>query len=120
MGKKILIVEDDPVNSKLIQANLDKEGYETVTAMDGDVGLQKVQEERPDLIILDVEMPRMNGYTFITQLNKMVEKKIPVIVLTAHSDMQPIFQLNGVRTYLVKPVDFEKLYESIVKCLNED
>lgn len=114
-----MVVDDDQVNVKLTKARLEGEGYEVVVATDGDVGLEKAQSEKPDLIILDVEMPRMNGYTFMSQLIKIEGiKHIPVIVLTAHNDMQPIFKLKGVRDYVVKPINFDKLLEKLNQCLS--
>ena len=114
MPKKILVIDDDALNVKLVTGRLQKEGYEVIAAFDGDVGLEKVKEENPDFIILDVEMPRMSGYSFMLELKKMEScNSIPVVALTAHEDMQPIFELKGVKGYLIKPVDFEKLFELI-------
>jgi len=118
-GKKILVVDDDPSTIRLVQSRLEKEGFAVATANDGQKGLDQAQASRPDLIILDIEMPEMNGYTFVLKLRAIEALKgLPVIMLTSHDDMQPIFQFNLVKGYLVKPVNFEKLFEMIGRCLN--
>jgi two-component system chemotaxis response regulator CheY len=118
MSKKILLIDDDRVNNSLIQSGLEKRNYDVVVTCDGDFGLEMVKAENPDLIILDIEMPRMNGYTFISELRKMEKDKYtPVIVLTSHQDLKPIFQLKGARDYLVKPITIEAVCEKVEKFL---
>ncbi len=118
MAKKILIVDDDQTGVKIIEARLSKEGFEVFVAIDGDIGLGRAKEVIPDLIVLDIEMPRMNGYTFIQELHKIDTLKwTPVIVMTAHEDMQATFEMQGIHEYLVKPVDFDALLEKINTCL---
>jgi len=121
MSKKILVVDDDQVNVQLVKTRLEDNDLSVVTAFDGDVGLEKVRVEKPDLIVLDVQMPRVNGYTFMGELKKMPEplSSIPVIVLTAHETMQPIFTLKGVRGYLVKPLKIDQLLTKIKECVGE-
>lgn len=110
MKKEILIVDDDPVELKLISSRLEKEGYQTRQAQNGKLGLEALSHQQPDLIILDIEMPEMNGYTFILEMKKIEEfKSIPVVVLTSHQENRPIFARQGVLHYLVKPVSFEEL-----------
>ena len=118
MPKKILVIDDDRTNTTLLKARLEASHFAVVTANDGDVGLEVLKKEKPDLIILDVEMPKMNGYTFLTEMKKLDEfKSRPVIVLTAHENMQPIFGLKGVKGYFVKPLKIEPLLEKIVQCI---
>jgi len=114
MAYKILCVDDDQINIKVMQKRLEEKGYNVLLALDGEVGLQRAVAEDPDLIILDVEMPKMDGYQFMMQRNKnknLANK--PVIVLTAHEEMQPIFEMKGVRDYLVKPINFDILFEKL-------
>lgn len=116
---KILVIDDDRGVIILLQRCLEEKGFEVVTAPDGQEGLKKVRQENPDLIILDVEMPRMNGYTFMNALKKLSDfKYIPVIVLTAYDEMQPIFTLKGVRGYLVKPLVPEQLFKKMGEILD--
>ncbi len=111
MGKNILIIDDDPVELKLISSRLSKEGHIVKQANNGLVGLDALAEQKPDLIILDIEMPEMNGYTFILEMKKIeAYQTIPVIVLTAHEENRPIFARRGILNYLVKPVCFEQLF----------
>jgi len=118
MAKKILVIDDDRGNVRLIQSALEKQGFETFPAFHGKEGLAILPKVNPDLIILDVEMPVMNGYTFMMYLNKSPEyQSIPVIVLTAHADKQPIFQLRKVKDYLIKPLNSDQLIEKITHCL---
>ncbi|VAX34963.1 Chemotaxis response regulator protein-glutamate methylesterase CheB [hydrothermal vent metagenome] len=114
MIKKILVIDDDATSVHLMQARLKEKGFEVIVANDGDVGLEKASVINPDLIILDVEMPRMNGYTFMTALKKDEKlKSTRVIVLTSNKDTAPIFARKGIKVYLIKPVDFDKLFEAI-------
>jgi two-component system alkaline phosphatase synthesis response regulator PhoP len=80
----ILIVEDDPQTVKLIKFILEKEDYLTISAKDGEEGLQMAREKKPDLIVLDLMLPGMDGYRVCEILKaNPVTKEIPVIVLTA-------------------------------------
>ncbi|MBF0619580.1 MAG: response regulator [Candidatus Omnitrophica bacterium] len=112
--KKILVIDDDPVSVKLMESGLAKAGYEVFLAGNGEKGLMCAQEKRPDLIITDVEMPEMNGYTFVLEAKKIdAIKDTPVIVLTAHEENKPIFLRKGIQHYMVKPVDFAALLEKL-------
>lgn len=119
MSKKILVVDDDLVNVKVMQKRLTEQGYEVVIARDGDVGLERVQKDHPDLIILDVEMPRMNGYFFMSELKNMPDfKDIPVIVITANEEMENAFAGKAIG-YLVKPIDFDKFFANLKEIFSQ-
>ena len=114
MAKTILAVDDDLVNIRILQTRLKKQGYEVAVALDGQGALHKLETITPDLIILDVQMPNMNGYTFLLELRKIKKfDSVPVIVLTAHNEMEPIFKFNGVKGYIVKPIDFDVLFKKM-------
>lgn len=116
MKKKILVIDDDRINAKIVKLTLVKEGFHVETAFDGDEGLVLVSTINPDLIILDVNMPNMNGYTFMLEMQKdETQKNKHVIVLTAHEDVRPIFKFNGVKDYLIKPVNPKDLIEKVKK-----
>ncbi|MFA5060017.1 MAG: response regulator [Candidatus Omnitrophota bacterium] len=118
MSKKVLVVDDDPVVLKLVKSRLEANQYEVTTASDGDEGLQKLKTQKPDLIILDVEMPRMDGYTFVVELKKHDDlKNIPIIILTAKEHLKDLFKLEGIRDYIVKPFKAEKFLETVKKYL---
>ena len=104
MAKTILIADDDMTLLHGLAQTLEKEGYRPVLARDGAEALQKVQQEHPDLIILDIQMPRVHGYAFLFELRKIDGgQNIPVMVLTSNKDMKDIFTAEGVKEYLVKP-----------------
>ncbi len=116
MKKRILVIDDDRINAKIVKLNLVKEGFHVETVFDGDEGLAVLPSVNPDLIILDVNMPNMNGYTFMLEIQNLpAHKDIPVLVLTAHPDVKPIFKFNGVKDYLVKPVNGPDLVEKVKK-----
>lgn len=104
MKKTILIADDDMTLLHVLGQTLEKEGYRTVLARDGAEALKKVQEDHPDLIILDIQMPRVHGYAFLFELRKIEGgQDIPVLVLTSNKDMKDIFAAEGVKEYLIKP-----------------
>ena len=120
MEKKVLVIDDDSVGRALMEARLTKEGYAVVQAVNGEKGLAAAQTCSPSLIILDIEMPGMNGYTFIGEQRKIdLIKDIPVIVLTSHDENKSIFARNGIKNYLVKPVNFDVLFSSIKTLLSK-
>ncbi len=115
-NKKILVIDDDPTLLKMLQPFLESHGFAVTVAFDGDEGIEKFRAEQPDLIILDVQMPRMNGYAFIFEMKKLEgAKKIPIIVLTAKEKMAEIFKAEGVKEYITKPFKLEVLLSNINK-----
>ena len=114
--KKILVVDDDPVLIRLLGSTLSSKGYEVTTAQQADNGLQCAIHEQPDLIILDVMMPIINGYNFCRLLkNQENQKSIPIILLTARDEMEDveIGMEMGAEAYLTKPVNMEELFRTI-------
>ncbi len=106
MPKKILAVDDEKHIVRLVQVNLERQGYEVVTAFDGKEALQKVQEENPDLVVLDVMMPYMDGFEVLQNLRRNpATRDIPVIMLTAKAQDADVFKgwQSGVDLYLTKP-----------------
>lgn len=106
MPKKILAVDDEKHIVRLVQVNLERQGYEVVTAFDGKEALQKVQEENPDLVVLDVMMPYMDGFEVLQNLRRNpATREIPVIMLTAKAQDADVFKgwQSGVDLYLTKP-----------------
>ena len=118
MSKTILIVDDDPTLVRILAQTLEKESYRAVLAYDGAEALKKVQDEHPDLIVLDIQMPRVHGYAFLFELRKIDGgQSIPIIVLTSNEDMAEIFLAEGVKEYLVKPCVPETVLAKIRKYL---
>ncbi len=116
MAKKILVVDDDPTLIKVIRPFLESQGFMVAVAGDGEEGLTAVKKNRPNLIVLDIQMPRMNGYTFVFELKKIIDiKTCPIIVLTAKEGMSEIFKVEGVKEYICKPFKPEVLLTAIKK-----
>jgi len=108
MPKKVLIIDDDPTNVALVQFLLKTNEYEAIVARDGEEGLEKAKQEKPDLIVLDIQMPKMDGYTVLLELKKIEALRMtPVIMLTAKETLQDVFKMEGVSDYIVKPLDTE-------------
>lgn len=106
MAKKILAVDDERHIVRLVQINLEKEGYEVVTASNGREALEKVSSEKPDLIVMDVMMPEMDGFEALKRLkDNSATAQIPVIMLTAKAQDADVFRgwQSGVDLYLTKP-----------------
>lgn len=106
MPKKILAVDDERAIVRLVQINLERHGYQVVTAYDGKEALEKVASEKPDLVVLDVMMPYMDGFEVLQQLRKNPEtRELPVIMLTAKAQDTDVFRgyTSGVDLYLTKP-----------------
>jgi len=105
-GKRILAVDDERHIVRLIQVNLERAGYQVATAFDGSEALKKVEAEKPDLIVLDVMMPRMDGFEVLKRLQANPDTRgIPVIMLTAKAQDADVFRgwSSGVSAYLTKP-----------------
>lgn len=109
MANKILIVDDEKPITDIIKYNLEKEGYETAIAFDGEAALEQVQEETPDLIILDLMLPKMDGLEVARQVRKT--KDTPIIMLTAKdSELDKVLGLEmGADDYVTKPFSNREL-----------
>jgi CheY-like chemotaxis protein len=119
-GERILIIEDEPDIVELIKTRVESVGYRTIAAYDGVEGLEMAKKELPDLILLDILMPKMDGITVAMRLKKMEETKhIPIIIVsvTKGPDEEGIAKKIGVDDYLYKPLDAEELLGKIAKVL---
>lgn len=105
MPKKILIVEDDKFLRELITQKLIREGYETIEAVDGEEGLQKFREKKPDLVLLDLILPGIDGFEVLSKIGEDESlSKIPVIILSnlgQRDDIERGLKLGAV-DYLIK------------------
>src|SRR6058998_3879947 len=123
MPKKILAVDDERHIVRLVEVNLARAGYQVVTAFDGREALQKVEAEKPDLVVLDVMMPYMDGFEVLKNLKADPNTMdIPVIMLTAKAQDADVFRgwQSGVDCYLTKPFNpmelltfVKRIFESI-------
>jgi len=126
LQKRILIVDDEPDFAAIVQGNLEKEGFEVDVAYNGVEGLEKVQSNPPDAIVLDVMMPEKDGYVVCKEL-KGDEKycDIPIILLTAvasHVTSTRYTHREGMSTeaddYIAKPASAEEITKSLKRLLN--
>ncbi len=116
VAKSILIIDDDPTLLTMLKSFLESHGYVVDTADGGEKGLEQIKIKVPDLIVLDVQMPKMNGYTFVMELKKDVAMNaVPIVVLTAKEGMSEIFKVEGVKEYMTKPFHPQKFLELIKK-----
>jgi len=102
--KKILIVEDDRALQNALVEVLSNEGYETVSAFDGEEGIQKTGTEKPDLILLDLILPKKDGYEVLAEIKGGVSKDIPVLILTNLEEIDNVQKALdlGAKTFMVK------------------
>ncbi len=109
-SKKILVADDEEQLALAIKIRLQSKGYQVIRASDGRSALNIAIEEKPDLILMDVMMPNMDGYSCLREINaKLGRGKIPIIILTARDRMKDLFELEGIEDYVVKPFDHEDL-----------
>ena len=118
--KLILVVEDSPTTRKVISITLSRQGYRVIEAGDGLEALSKISEERPDLIMLDVILPKMDGYKILSIVKGNKEfKDIPVIMLTSKDGFinKMKGKMAGSAAYLTKPFDPAKMIAEVGKQL---
>lgn len=117
--KKVLVVEDEELIADLLQRKLQKQGYYAFVARDGEEGLERIKAERPDLVLLDILLPRLNGFEVLHEMKKDEElKKIPVIIISNSGQSSEIDKAKeiGVRDWLIKTeFDPEEVVEKVKK-----
>ena len=113
---RILIVDDEPSIVKMVGKRLEGEGFDVLIAMDGQEGLAKAQAESPDLIILDLMLPKLNGYEVCTMLKQDTRyQKIPIMLFTAKAQAkdEQLGMECGANAYMRKPFQAKELIEKI-------
>ena len=119
-NETILVIEDDPSVRTLLTKALAGKGYKVETSEDGLAGLTRLESLRPDLIIVDIMMPRLDGMTFVRAIKGHDHtKQLPVIFLTAKNDPKTMIQgINlGARFYVTKPFQIDELLAKVQKAL---
>ena len=117
---KVMVVDDSPTELKLMSEPFLSQGYELITAKDGEEALQKVESEQPDLIVLDVIMPKLNGFNVCRSIKKSNKfKGIKVILLTSKSQESDKFwgEKQGADAYMTKPFSGEDLLATASRLL---
>lgn len=121
VGNRLLIVDDDAGVQKMLKTLLEYEHLEVMVASDGLEALECVEHARPDLILLDLMMPRMDGRAFVEELRRRgLRTSLPVIVLTADIHAKPLVERMGVEDWLVKPFHLADLLGKVRHYLNKD
>lgn len=115
-GEKILIIEDDDNQRLLYREELEELGYRVIEAANAEEGLRLVEEEKPDLVILDIWMPDMNGLEALTRIYDM-NPNLPVIINTAYSAYQDRFTSWLAEAYVVKSADLSELINAVQRSL---
>src|SRR5688572_21352757 len=111
-GETVLVIDDSPTILKVVQLVLTKAGFNVTTAADGEAGVQAARERRPDMILLDFVMPRMNGYQVCRALASDGElKDIPVVLMSAKGDQvgERFVKVMGIVDYITKPFSPEAI-----------
>ena len=108
---KILIIEDDTEISRITELELRHEGFSVVTASDGREGFEKIQDEKPDLVLLDVMLPRLSGLEILRKTRSELRSDVPIILVTARGEtVDKVDGLNsGADDYIAKPFKIEEL-----------
>lgn len=113
---KVLLVEDNEMNRDMLSRRLERKGFNVVFALDGQAAVDLAEKERPDLILMDMSLPVMDGWEATRQIKANSELKgIPIIALTAHAmsgDREKALEV-GCEEYDTKPVDFPRLIDKI-------
>jgi CheY-like chemotaxis protein len=120
---KILLVEDNEMNRDMLSRRLERRGYQVVIAVDGEQGMAMARSEAPDLILMDMSLPTLDGWEAARRLKAAPETRaIPIIALTAHAmvgDREKAIEA-GCDDYDTKPVEFQRLVEKIQGILGKE
>lgn len=115
-NKVLLVVDDDKDIVQILKGRLSKEGYQVLTAFDGEEALKSVEENDPDIILLDLMMPKVNGFEVLKQVREKYKKKWrPVIVISSKAELDSVKECYKLEAdhYLTKPVTLEKVLQGI-------
>ena len=124
MREKILVVEDDPAALRLVTFTLESAGYKVIPAANGIEGLRKAQEEAPDLLVLDLMLPGIDGYEVCHRLRSDPagrERRLPILMLTAKSQEtdRAMAEKMGVDRYLCKPATPEEITAAVCSLISQ-
>jgi two-component system cell cycle response regulator DivK len=122
MPKKVLIVEDDPKNLKLAVMTLKSRGYELICAVDGEEAVSTTFSEKPDIILMDMQLPRISGLEATKQIREHPDfAEIPILALTAYAMKgdEDKYMDAGCTAYMSKPINTRELPEKVAELLGE-
>lgn len=124
MNKKVLVIEDDRFLSSLMKARLEKEGFSTAQAFDGEQAYSFLKQEKPDLIILDLIMPKMSGFELLENISVDPQiSQVPVMILSnlgQESDIQKVKRLGATQYFVKVKTSIDELVEKVKDLLVEE
>jgi DNA-binding response OmpR family regulator len=118
--KKILIIEDEEDTQKLLKATLERKNFIVITASDGNAGIAIAKLEKPDLIIMDIMMPKMDGYSCLKEIRKSDKiKDTPILILSGKQEepLRDLFTFHTISGYVEKPFELDNLIAKIKEIL---
>ncbi|TWU18347.1 response regulator [Allorhodopirellula heiligendammensis] len=120
-GRKVLLVDDDVEIVETVSYALESAGYEVVVARDGNQGLALAERENPNLMILDMMMPKRSGFLVLEKLRRDLDLPLPVVMITGNegSRHQAYAELLGVSEYIRKPFPMDRLLDAVARLLGE-
>jgi two-component system, response regulator, stage 0 sporulation protein F len=116
--KKLLLVDDDEAIQMVYREEFESDGYQVISALDGQSGLDKYKEEHPDLVILDIQMPGINGVEVLRQM-KMINPSVPVILSSAYQEFKRDLGTWASDEYVVKSGNSDDLKDAVRRLLKE-
>ncbi|TWT67467.1 response regulator [Allorhodopirellula solitaria] len=121
-GPKVLLVDDDMEIVETVSYALEAAGYQVVIARDGNQGLALAERENPQLMILDMMMPKRSGFLVLEKLRRELDLPLPVVMITGNegSRHQAYAELLGVNEYIRKPFSMDRLLEAVSRLLTQD
>jgi two-component system response regulator MprA len=120
---RLLVVDDEPAIRLLMQAILSQEGHDVETAADGVEGLAAIERDLPDVVLLDLMMPNMDGWRFLEELrSRDLRSRVRVVIVSAMSDTESIErgQAEGVHEHVAKPFDASAVVRAVEAALQEE
>lgn len=117
--KKLLLVDDEESIQIVYREEFEDEGYQVISALDGTVGLEKFKEEEPDLVILDIQMPGINGVEVLRQM-KMLRPTVPVVLSSAYQEFKRDLGTWASDEYVVKSGNLDELKKAVRTLLGEE
>ena len=118
--KKILVIDDEEDMQKLLKIRFEQDNFTVITAGDGDIGAKTAEQEIPDLIILDIMMPKVDGYSCLKELRKLPKTKdIPVLMLSGKEEekVRDLFAFQKISGYMEKPFELDNLVMKVKEIL---
>ena len=118
--KKILVIDDEEDIQKLLKVRLEQEDFKVVVANDGDIGIKVAENEKPDLIIMDIMMPKMDGYSCLKEIRKLPDMKdVSVLMLSGKEEekVRDLFAFQKISGYIEKPFELDELILKIREIL---